>query len=519
MFHSPYYICIYFSGGYDLADAGAASDMTDRLLSMLMEYLTSNQNLELNKTFKIYLKVLSVAHMKQLKKKGRRPIGKLHVGAGAKNPIHYWSLSPPTAHNIFIDKCLIICTIFSLLQHSYFESCQADRRYLKILHSNSRVSALRNAAYKLIENELNALFSITGLKAMGPYELQVTIKLLSKHYKCQFFIFDGVANSSKLCFMYPPEYNDTLKPIFLFKPSSTSDHVIFIRHINSYFKSNYYICFPCKKKFKYPKRMHLCPKRPTCFICRRLFMSAETYIHQDLLRFFCDKFVTVDKTFLCQICSCTMNSKHCYDGHKLICNGVGHFGFKCLNYCKRFFYANGALTSKQLRETHNCFDFSICKFCYKPKESDHLCKLRWPKPIMSHNRLCFFNIIFNEDDNLDPYLALFYREEKERGNFSKYCFVNDTPFGFTNDIDENYLSYPYLPHDRDAPNKDFACLNRRKKKKSTEDFRRNLAPLSEGRLRAKMLKFILDENYQHTTFICNSSSNPSLLVSYYNLFS
>ena len=93
--------------------------------------------------------------MKQLKKKGRRPIGKLHVGAGAKNPIHYWSLSPPTAHNIFIDKCLIICTISSLLQHSYFESCQADRRYLKILHSNSRVSALRNAAYKLIENELN----------------------------------------------------------------------------------------------------------------------------------------------------------------------------------------------------------------------------------------------------------------------------------------------------------------------------------------------------------------------------
>ena len=55
MFHSPYYICIYFSGGYDLADAGAASDMTDCLLSMLMEYLTSNQNLELNKTFKIYL--------------------------------------------------------------------------------------------------------------------------------------------------------------------------------------------------------------------------------------------------------------------------------------------------------------------------------------------------------------------------------------------------------------------------------------------------------------------------------
>ena len=487
--------------------------MTDRLLSMLMEYLTSNQNLELNKTFKIYLKVLSVAHMKQLKKKPRRPIGKLHVGAGAKNPMHYWSLSPPTNQNIFADKCLIICTIFSLLQHSYFESGQSDRRYLKILNSNSRVSVLRNAASKLIENELKALFDITGLKSTGPYQLQVTIKLLSRHYKCQFFIFDGLANSSKLCFMYPSEYDDSLKPIFLFKPSSTNDHVIFIRHINSYFKSNYYICFPCKRKFKYPKRMHLCPKRPTCFTCRRMFMSAETFVHQDLLRFFCDKFVTMDKPFICSICCCTMNSKHCYNGHKLLCNGVGHFGFKCLTHCKRFFYANGALTSKQLKESHNCFDFSICKFCYKKKEFDHLCKLRWPKPIMSHNRLCFFNIIFNEDENLDPYLALFYREEKERGNFTKYCFVNETPFGFSNETSEDYLSYNYFPSDLDVPNKDFLSLNRRKKRKSTEDFRRNSAKLSENRLRTKILKFILDENYRHTTFICNSSSNETILVS------
>ena len=500
-------------GGYDLSDAGAASDMTDRLLSMLMEYLSSNQNLELNKTFKIYLKVLSVAHMKHVKKKGRRPIGKLHVGTGASNPIHYWSLSPPTNEDTFANKCLLMCTIFSLLQHAYFKSDHLDRRYLKILHCNSSVINLKNAAYKLIKKELYELFNTTGLKSVGPYELQVTIKLLSTHYKCQFFIFDGLANSSKLCFMYPAQYDDSLKPVFLFKPSSTTDHVIFIRHINSYFKSNYYICFPCKKKFKYPKRMHLCPKQATCFACRRLFMSAKTFIHQGLLQYFCDKFVTMDKPFLCKICSCTMNSSHCYSGHRLICNGEGHFGFKCLNHCKRFFYANSPITSKQLRESHSCFDFSICRFCYQTKEIDHLCKLRWPKPLVSHNRLCFFNIIFQMDETSEPVLALFYREEDERGNFTKYSFLNDGPITYTEDIVKNYVHFNYFPDILNDIKTDFECLNRRKRKKSTEDFRRNLAKLNEYQLRTKILSFILDENFRHTTFICNSASTQKVLVS------
>ena len=482
--------------------------MTDRLLSMLMEYLTSNQNLELNKTFKIYLKILSVAHMKHLKKKSRRPIGKLHVGAGAQNPIHYWSLSPPTNETMFANNCLLICTIFSLLQHAYFSSATSDRRYLKILNCNSKVSTLKNAAYKLIENELNALISTTGIKANGPHELQVTVKLLSRSYKCQFFVFDGLANSSKLRFMYPLEYDDTLKPVFLFKPSSTSDHLIFIRHINSYFRNNYYICFPCKKKFKYPQRMHLCPKRPTCFACRRLFMSSKTFIHQDLLRYFCDKFVTMDKTFLCKICSCTMNSRHCYNGHKLICNGLGHFGFKCLSHCKRFFYVNGPLNSQQLRESHSCFDYSICKFCYQTKEPDHLCKLRWPKPVISHNRLCFFNIIFNEDS--DPLLAIFYREEKFRGNFTKYFFFNDERCGYSDEIVQNYLYYHYFPTGSDSL---FEELKSRKKKKITEDFRRNSAKLNDNQLRTKLLKFILDANYSHTSYICNSSTSEPTLVS------
>jgi len=42
----------------------AATEMTDRVLTMLSNYLLSNQSLKVNETFKVYLKVLSVDHMK-----------------------------------------------------------------------------------------------------------------------------------------------------------------------------------------------------------------------------------------------------------------------------------------------------------------------------------------------------------------------------------------------------------------------------------------------------------------------
>ena len=133
---------------------------------------------------------------------------------------------------------------------------------------------------------------------------------------------------------------------------------------------------------------------------------------------------------------------------------------------------------------------------------------------MSHNRLCFFNIIFEMDDSSEPLLALFYREEHERGNFTKYCFLNDGPFTYTEDIVKNYIYFNYFPDILNDTNTNFERLNRRKRKKSTEDFRRNSAKLNEYQLRTKILSFILDQNYRHTTFICNSASTQKVLVSF-----
>ena len=69
------------------------------------------------------------------------------------------------------------------------------------------------------------------------------------------------------------------------------------------------------------------------------------------------------------------------------------------------------------------------------------------------------------DETSEPVLALFYREEEERGNFTKYSFLNDGPITYTEDIVKNYVHFNYFPGVLNDIKTDFECLNRRKRKK------------------------------------------------------
>ena len=50
------------SGPFDIQDNSV--QLVDRILAMLYIYLTSHQSLQLDKSFKVYLKILSIPHMK-----------------------------------------------------------------------------------------------------------------------------------------------------------------------------------------------------------------------------------------------------------------------------------------------------------------------------------------------------------------------------------------------------------------------------------------------------------------------
>ena len=147
----------YFQGGFDLQDVDAANEMTDRLLSMLNQYLLSNQHLELNKSFQIYFKVLSVEHSKfkasAPKRKLTRRVFQKHVGNSKRNYNYPWAIDVPST-SFFANKCLLICTILALAQHDYFENSIQNKLFLYLLMIKSALKHKQEYASKLLTNEM-----------------------------------------------------------------------------------------------------------------------------------------------------------------------------------------------------------------------------------------------------------------------------------------------------------------------------------------------------------------------------
>jgi len=478
---------------------------------MLYQFLLSNQSLELNETFQIYLKVLSIEHssfnasLTPRKKPRKRP--RLHVGNSQRIYNFKWAIDVPSKNKLLEGKCLLTCTILALLQHLSFENQKQNKIFSYVSRIQSSVLSHQNHAVKRMTQELEKLFCVTGLKQTGPYELKSTIVMLSQTYKCQFFIFDGTNNCKKLFLTYPKEYDDSLKPIFLYRPSLDSEHVLFIRNINSYFLANCFVCLACHREFKHnrlARSSHLCKKKETCFACRRFFQTSTTYVNKQLDLTFCNKLITNEKSFNCPICNCSIYSNKCYQGHKRFCRGRGYFGFKC-DDCKKFTYCKTS-DSIQLKNDHRCTDFKMCKTCFTLKEPNHLCSMKFEKWPMNHTRLAFFKIAFDKISS-EPLFAIFYREENSRGSFSRHIFFDpnlDMP-----DFEENFkLNCPYF--NLDIPHQDF--MNS-KSKKLKADFISSLEHLKRSQESFSKLigTFILDNNFTNTTYICEDSASMNLV--------
>ena len=487
--------------------------MTDRVLTMLYQFLLSNQALELNETFQIYLKVLSIDHstfnatLKPRKQYKKRP--RLHVGNSDRHYNFKWAIDIPSSNNFFVNKCLLLCTILGLTQHSFFENKKEKNFFQSISRLSSSVKRHQTYATNLMIKQLEKLFTVTGLKQTGPYELKSTITMLSQSYKCQFFVFDSMNNCPKMFYMYPKVYDDSLKPIFLYKPSLDPNHVLFIRDLKVYFLRNCFICLACHREFNHIRRArssHLCKKRETCFACRRFFQSNDTYLNCYLEEHFCDKLTTSESSFKCPLCNCHIFSKKCYAGHKRFCRGQGYFGYKC-DECNKFTYCKGN-NSVQLSNNHKCTDLKMCKICFKMKEPNHLCQMKFEKSATYHTRLAFFKIAFDKISN-EPLFALFYREENLRGDFSKYIFF-DPNLNSSNIIENNQLSSPYFDSQLPIPNQDFPRMSKIKLK---DNFISSLKSLeeSEETFSKQLAMFLLDQNFTNTTYLCEDSSSINLV--------
>lgn len=498
------------TGGFDLQDDNAAAEMTDRALTMLSQFLVSNQNLELNSTFKVYLKILSIERMKAnpVKKVSRKRTYPMHVGASTiqktYNPKWAFDIdleSFPLDQQVHLkDKCLLLAFILGFLQHVFYQSSGMDNRFVTLYGLKTKAKRSKEIALNLLNRELADLFSVTNIKQTGPYELKTTLKLLHETYKCQFFVFCGSSPTVNLNYMYPKEYDDTLMPIYLFQ-TLDEKHVIFISNLNYFIGSTKSFCFACKKTFKRRYNSHLCSVKEHCFTCRKFLQTKETFNFKLLKQNFCDKNITNEGLTKCSICNLSIYTKQCKDNHKKICCGKGNFGYY-FDCCNRFVSGHD---KEHLIASHHCRDDPICKFCYKSRDQDHLCRLKTDKFPKDIPRLAFMSIDFFKtnvlkDDCPNPCIALVWRETTERGNFQKYIVKNDS---ISTSSSAKFI-FNYLP--TILQKKPFQCklLKKNSVLNLTLD---KLKHSIESDCITNLLKLILDTNFTCTTYICQDSNS------------
>lgn len=399
----------FLSGGFDIQEEPGG--VVDRLLAMLNTFLISNQDLRLNETFKVYINVLSIDHMTYKKNNPRlrktRNNKRKHYGSKSlpKNNLYqnYWSIdvpkSFPNKEGIFENACLLLCLILANLQHCSHEN-QNDLRFKYAQYITSKVPIKLKKAIEVLSTELGQVTRNLNIDCSSPLDFQEWAPILSNYFKCQIIIFSGCEGTSKIKFMYPSEYDDSLKPCYLYEPFEEPNHVIFIRHLKAFFRKNITICIACKKTFKSTYYKHLCQKIPTCFSCRRFFLSTTTYTNKYISNDFCDGKVANSATSLCPVCNVTLLSPSCAIFHKKICGKKGLLGYKCLK-CNKFSYRSGEnfQNSLQIKLTHICGQ-KICHNCkqYYPKDFDskdiHLCNLKKVKLKEEKPNLAFFALEF-----------------------------------------------------------------------------------------------------------------------------
>ena len=171
-------IIFHLTGGFDLQDDDSALEMTDRVLSMLYQYLLSNQSLELNESFQIYLKILSIEHSKfnatkPIQRRRSKRTVKTHVGASSRIYNFKWAIDVPQSGNFF-EKCLLTCTILALAQHQFFEG-KKNKLYLYLSKINSAVPTKKTMPLNGWKKNLKNCFLVQISKELDLLNLKLQL--------------------------------------------------------------------------------------------------------------------------------------------------------------------------------------------------------------------------------------------------------------------------------------------------------------------------------------------------------
>lgn len=491
------------TSGFLLHDSISSTEMVDRLLSMLNQYLISHKTLQLNDTFKVYLKILSAHHSKIKKPKLKPKRKRLKVSKTLGNSTMLfkalWAIDVPQVCDVFKNKCLLIATVLGLAQHDYSCSNKKDKRFVYMQYIMSKNQKFFKYGKEYIMNELDNIFKLNVIKNQDSYELTSTLQILSKELNCQFFIFEGsLKQSHKLYLRYPDSFNPSLKPIFLYKPFS-SEHVIYIRNIYRYFHANGSTCLCCKKYFK---TTHFCKTYPSCFVCHRFILQKDSYINPYLQRLFCDSLVSNELNLKCQLCNLKILSENCQKYHKRICNSHGFLGYKC-DKCNKFYYRSGNVTSQDIKNNHKCGNIT-CKICFDPAVENHLCKLRPENYPKFFPKLGFLHMEFLESK---PLVACAFIET-QRCLFKNFI-ISDPSLQFYSNNEDIYFDYFF-----NIPISNTEKMMKMFKHSKSNDHKliKDQVNHKEASFCNQLAKFLFEDIVRGTTFIVSDEDNFTMVI-------
>ena len=475
---------------------------------MLNQYLISHQNLQLDESFRVYVKILSSEHsaQKRITKRRVKRNNRGHVGGRRSEScfLKLWGIDVHGTSDIsnpFYNKCILICALLGKFQNELNK--RQNNKFLCARYLNSTNIIKKKYACKMLMDEIGQLLELTGLCAEGPYVLNDTLKILSTHWHCQFFIFEGVSQSkSRLSLMVPHLYDDSLMPIYLYRPHN-EDHIIFIQNIHAYFRHNGKVCFQCKQTTKSLQYRHFCKLKHSCFACHRYLQKPSTYIHGKLERQFCNSSMVPEILSKCPNCNCKLFSQSCQKAHKLLCYSKGFFGWFC-DQCETFTYRSKNLNSEELKKNHICGLLKNCRYCYLPDDANHLCTMKNEKAHNFLNRLTICHLQLSLDNEL--IIAFIFREELKRGNFTKYSFFHSM-LELQDSIECNF-EFNYIDTIEKLP------FPKRTNPKNSFDYTNNLTKLANevDSIEKALLQHFLQEDNFRTTYIILDEENNLLVT-------
>lgn len=401
------------SPAMDLKSNAAA--IIQHVMNSFNQFINSNENLHLDKSFQVYIKVLS--HNNVMAGSGRRkaPIRvKLGSSVNSKNDLKLAGciLLSEYMENHFKNDCLLVS--FLLAYYNLLEPKKFN--YFKPLWNPEKFSLLRRKnAIKQFQSDLVTLKNELTLSEQGPYEIN-TLEVIAAKYNCQVNVIKNSQERFSSFESFPDIVNFELPQIFLLRLENT--HVCPIINIEKFYnKSKRKLCLLCKKSFNnYWK--HTCSSKNTC--CPQCFLPylQENFYEYKIKNYWPYKFCPskvepiLQNPITCNKCNCKFTNASCFQAHLVqVCQNNQYF---CTT-CKKI----------SVRSFHICNEYQklFCKHCEVTYErnTQHYCSIKPQLGSKSWPKLGFFNFIFVNGIPISCSVMF----EKHPNQFSRDFFSND----------------------------------------------------------------------------------------------